>query len=79
MLHLKGVNEPAQILLCCAMVQVVSHWPLMPEVQVQFRTSLCVIWGEQSDTATGFSPSTLVSPCQYQSIGIISATHSIIK
>jgi len=76
---MKGVNEPAKTLLGYAMVQVVSHWPLMPEVQVQSHTSLCVIWGEQSDTGTGFSPSTLVSPCQYQSIGIISAIHHIIK
>jgi len=43
MLHLKGINEPVKTLLGYAMVQVVSHWTLMPEVRVQSHTSMCVI------------------------------------
>jgi len=37
------------------------------EARVHNRISPCRICGGQSDTATGFSPSTLVLPCQYHS------------
>jgi hypothetical protein len=47
------------------MPQVVSCWPLTVEAQVHAQVSPCGIYAGQSGTGTGFSPSPLVSPCQY--------------
>jgi hypothetical protein len=48
-----------------AMAQAVSHRPLTAEARVRSRFSLCGIYGGQSGTGTGFSPSSSVFPCQY--------------
>ena len=44
----------------CAMAQVVSHWHLTLEVQVQHQASHCGICGGQRETETGFSPTTVL-------------------
>jgi hypothetical protein len=44
-----------------AMPQVISRRPLTAEA----RVNPCGICGGQSDTGTGFSPSSSVFPCQY--------------
>jgi hypothetical protein len=46
------------------MVQVVSHQPLTVEAQVSPRK----MYGGRSGTRTGFSPSSLGLPCQYNSM-----------
>jgi hypothetical protein len=51
------------------MSQAVSRRPLTVETRVQSRVSPCGICGGQSGTGTGFSPSTSVFPCQFNSIG----------
>jgi hypothetical protein len=50
-----------------AMNQVVSHRPLTVEVHVCTWVSPCGICGRHSSTRTGFSPSSLIFPCQYHS------------
>jgi hypothetical protein len=52
-----------------AMVQAVSRRPLTAEARVRSRVCPCGIYGGQSGTGTGFSPSTSVSPCQFHSTG----------
>lgn len=44
----------------CAMIQVVSHWCLTMEAQVQSKASPDGICGGQSDIGIGFSMSTAV-------------------
>jgi hypothetical protein len=51
------------------MAQVVSLRPLTAEARVRSRVSPCGICGGQSGTGTGFSPSTLVFPCQFHFTG----------
>jgi hypothetical protein len=53
-----------------AMAQAVSGRPLTVEAQVRSRVSPCGIFGGQSGTGTGFSPSTSVFPCQFHSTGV---------
>jgi len=45
-----------------AMVEVVSHWPVTVEAQVQFWTRPYGIYGRHSCTETDFFWCTLVSP-----------------
>ena len=52
------------------MAQAVSRRPLTAQVRDRFRVSTCGVCGGQSDTATSFSPSTSVSPCQFHSTGV---------
>jgi hypothetical protein len=52
-----------------AMSQAVSRQPLTAEVRVRFRVNPRGICGGQSGTGTGFSPSTSVFPCQFNSTG----------
>jgi hypothetical protein len=47
------------------MTQVVSRRPLTAEARVRARVNPCGIFGGQSGTETGFSPSSSVFPCQY--------------
>jgi hypothetical protein len=47
-----------------AMAQVVSRRPLTVEARVRARVNPCGIYGGQSGTGTGFSPSSSVFPCQ---------------
>jgi len=42
--------------------QAVSRRPLTAEAQVRFQVIPCAIYGGQSGTETGFSPSSYVSP-----------------
>lgn len=49
------------------MSQEVSRRPLTTEARVRFRVSLREICGIQSANGTGFTPSSLVFPCQYHS------------
>jgi hypothetical protein len=51
------------------MAQAVSSRPLTAEALVPSRVSPCGICGGQSDTGTGFSPSTSVVSCQFYSTG----------
>jgi hypothetical protein len=51
------------------MAQAVSRRPLTAEAQFRSRVGPCGIYGGQSDTGTGFSPSTSVFPCQFHSTG----------
>jgi hypothetical protein len=51
------------------MAQAVSRRPLTANARVRSRVSACGIWGGQSGTGTGFSPSTSVFHCQFHSIG----------
>jgi hypothetical protein len=53
------------------MAQAVSRRPFTAESWVHAQVSPC---GEQSGTGTGFSPSSLVLPCQYHST-IVLHTH----
>jgi hypothetical protein len=52
-----------------AMAQAVSRRPSTAESRVRSRVSPCGVCGGQSGTGTGFSPSTLVFPCQFHSTG----------
>jgi hypothetical protein len=58
------------------MAQVVSRRPLTAETKVRARVNLSGIFGGQSGTGTGFSPSSSVFPCQYHSTVAIQ-THII--
>ena len=51
------------------MAQAVRRRPVTAEAQVRSRVGPCGICGGQSDTGTGFSPSTSVFPCQFYSTG----------
>jgi hypothetical protein len=50
-------------LLDRAMAQAVSRWPLAAEAWVRARVDPCGIYGGQSGTEAGFSPSSSVFPC----------------
>jgi hypothetical protein len=52
-----------------AVTQAVSRRLLTAEAQVQYLVSPSGICGGQSGTGTGFSPSTSVFPCQFNSTG----------
>jgi hypothetical protein len=52
-----------------AMAQAVSRRSLTAEARDRSRVSPCGIFGGQSGTGTGFSPSTSVFPCQFHSTG----------
>jgi hypothetical protein len=54
-------------LLRRAMAQAVSRPPLTAENGVRALVSPCRICGGRNGTATGFSPSSSVFPCQYHS------------
>ena len=51
------------------MDQAVSRRTLTAEARARSRVTPCGIFGEQSGTGTGFSPSTSVFPCKYHSTG----------
>jgi hypothetical protein len=53
-----------------AMAQAVSRRSLTAEDRVRSRVRPCGIWGGQSGTGTGFSPSTSVFPCQFHYTGV---------
>jgi hypothetical protein len=57
--------------------QAVCRRPLASEARVRGRVNPCGICGGQSDTGTGFSPSSLVFPCQYHSFNRRSPSHII--
>jgi hypothetical protein len=46
------------------MAQVVCHRPLTAEAWVRAQFSPCEFYGGQSGTGTGFTPNSLVFPCQ---------------
>ena len=50
-----------------AVVQAVIRLPVTAETQIRSQVSPRGIFGAQSGTGTGFSPSTYVFPCQYHS------------
>jgi hypothetical protein len=59
---------------CCAqhgraVAQAVSRRPPTAEARVRYRVSPCGIFGGQSGTGTGFSPSASVFPYQFHSTG----------
>jgi hypothetical protein len=66
-LHINKYAHPNKWQECCAMAQVVSHWPLTTEAQIHTWVSSCGICGGRSDKGMGFSPSSSVFPCQYHS------------
>jgi hypothetical protein len=51
------------------MAQAASRRPLAAEAGVQSHLIPCGICGGQSDSATGFSPNSSVSPRQHHSTG----------
>ena len=51
----------------CAMTEVVSRRSLTTEARLRSQLIPCEIYGKQSGTRTGFSPSTWVLSCQYHS------------
>jgi hypothetical protein len=54
-------------ILCRAMAQAVSRWPLITKTRFRARFSPYEICGGQSVTGTGFSPSSSVFPYKYHS------------
>jgi hypothetical protein len=50
-----------------AMTQAVTRQPLISEARVCAQVSPCGIYGGQFGTGTGFSPNSLLLPCQYRS------------
>jgi hypothetical protein len=65
--RLANIKEKEGCLQGCAMAQAVSCQPLTAEAWVHAWVSLCGICEGQGGTGTGFSPSSLVFPCQYHS------------
>jgi hypothetical protein len=55
------------------MDEAVSRWPLTAEVWVRARVSPCGICVAKNGTGAGFSPSSSVFPCQYQSTAALHA------
>jgi hypothetical protein len=55
----------------CAMAQEISRRPLTTEARVGAPVSPCGIYGGQSGTGTGFSPSFSIFLCQYYSTVVI--------
>jgi hypothetical protein len=53
------------------MAQAVSRRLLTAESRVRARVNPCEIFGGQSGTGTGFSPSFSVDPCQYHSTVVL--------
>ena len=49
------------------MAQTVNGRVVTAEARIQSQASPCNIYGGQSGTGTGFSPTTSVFPCQYHS------------
>ena len=49
------------------MAQEVSRQPVTEEAKIHSQVSPCEIYGGHCHTGTGFSPRTLVFPCQYHS------------
>jgi hypothetical protein len=58
------------------MAQAVSRRPVTAKVRVRAHVSPCGIYGGQSGTETGFSPSSSVFTYQYHS-PVASYTHTI--
>lgn len=48
--------------------QVISHWILTRDAQVQVQANPRKICGGESGIQTGFSPSRMIIPCQCPSI-----------
>jgi hypothetical protein len=63
-----------------ALIQVVSHWPLTTEVQVQSQASQCGSGGVKSGTGTYFFDSVSIIPPVFHILMLIrQQTHSLIS
>jgi hypothetical protein len=58
------------------MAQAVSRQPLTTETRLRARVTPCGIYGRPSGVETGFTPSSSVLPCQYNST-VVLHTHCI--
>jgi hypothetical protein len=54
-----------------AMAQAVSRRHLTAKARVRARVNPCGVCGGQSETGTGFSPSSTVLPCLYHSAVVL--------